>query len=425
MNNAEILQQLRLAQEHLQSAQASEAKRVLKRLLKQHPKVPDAWALTAQAERALKQWAPAAEAVRKACALAPGNLHYREQLATILTYSDQGRDLVPAIQEWSALLALLPHSPSAPAIAANLATLCMRCDMPQPILDRVLPFFEQVHVSGPERLRLAAYIAVAAYLVNDVATSATYVKQALALRQFAYDANDKRLPGDYPFLYIYCQFIQGLLEVRSAAPELYAGTPSGMLHAIGESHSLTPAKLTVGAWRVQPHLIMGAKVFHFTNPDYANFRYTLERIIRELPQSEPILMMFGEIDCRPTEGILKQWMSHANYDMPAEVMRMVTSYVRILKGAQRRRTAPIFLYGVPAPHVSAKAEVPPERHEDYCHLIRTFNAVLKQQAFDQGIVFADVYSHTVGEGGWAKAGVHLDNVHLTPATVATILATIS
>ena len=414
-------QQLQAALELMQAQQFAPARQILRQFTKRNPKHADGWFLFGQLERTLQNWPDAIAHLRKAQQLNPQVLAVTEYLAMTQLFSNQGRAMLPAIENFARLLQAMPAAPSAVAIAVNLQTLCLRADEPQRLLAAIQPFFAHYPPEGAERLRLAAGLAMASYITGDLAASQHYAQEVVALRAFAYDAHGAPLPGDYPFYFIYCEFIMGLIAAREKNPDMDHGAASSTWHAIGESHCLTPAHLTVGGYRVRSHLLMGAKAYYFGIEAGETWRYQVERVFSDIPKNEPVVVMFGEIDCRANEGIMQQWLRDPAYAMHAEVEQLVAAYVKFIKLAQLRRSGRTYVFGVPAPCRMMAEPMLSERHADFLGLIAHFNACLAAQAAAQSLPFIDIYAATVGADGWARDGMHLDGIHLRPQLVAEIL----
>jgi lysophospholipase L1-like esterase len=424
MMDVQTQQQLAQIDELLRLGYAQQAKPLLKRLLKTQPKLVDGLYRMVKAQRMLKEWPEAIATGRKLYSMAPGEVNHAEELALALTLSNEGRHVIAAMDIKREILRDHAHYPNAAGIAANIATLALRSDEPQRVYHDVRHFFEAVDVQGPERLRLSASIAVAAYILGDDAVADAYTALATGLRHLAYDADDRMLAGDYPFLYMYASFIRLLLDYRLAHAEYFAAADVTVgLHAIGESHCLSTAhlKLANGA-RVQSHLLMGVKAYAFTQPYGEAYQFHLRRMFQALPKAEPVVVIFGEIDCRPGEGIMAQWMKTPGYDMEREVATLTEEYVRFVKKAQLRRLAPTYIYGVPAASPKAKRHLPAERCDDFARMLRLFNEGLAVQAQKQELPFIDIHYLTVGDDGWAKEGMHIDEVHVKPEIVARAFA---
>lgn len=417
MDAQPLLQELTIAERMLHSGQVQEGYNVLKRLHKHHPKHTDTMMQLAFAERLLKQWPQAIALLKKACALAPESLLYPQHLAMALMFSNTGRNTLQAIGLFAAAFQRQPDYYTG---GVNMLVLSLRNDVPKPILETLAP---SLHHAQPDAIHLqyACACAIAAWLVDDPRCG-DFIATALASRQAAYDAAGKPLPGDLYFMLIYVEFLRDLLAFRHEHPALYAGTPTNELHIIGESHCLTPAHLmlTCGerTWRVVPHLIMGAQAYMFTLAEPDTWRYALEEIIRKLPKDAPIIVAFGELDCRPKEGIMNQYRTHADYALEPEIDRLCAQYVRCVKQAQLRRSGRCYIAGVPAPKRFVMADLSQGEAPVFVHIIRHFNLALQREATKQELGFIDIYAATANDDGWAKESVHLDHVHLRPDIVA-------
>ncbi len=407
--------------ELMQQNRLPEAQTIVKKLIKTEPKNETAWFLLAQIEQVHGRWSESISNYLKAQSLNPANLTMTEYLATARMQSNQGRMMVAAIDDYAAVLAKTDGAPGAVAIATNLQTLALRNDEPEKLLAAVGSYYDQYILPDSERMRMAAGLCIASFITGDFERANGYAREVIMLKHFAFDAQDQPLPGDYPFYYIYMQFLADLMEFRRTHPALYEGETSKKIHTIGESHCLTPTHTIVAGQRVRAHLMMGIKCYYFTVEKGESVRYRLESIIRSIPKDEAIVIMFGEIDCRANDGIMEKMLSDPTYDMKQEVANFVAAYVKFVKIAQLKRAAPTCLYGVPA-SVPPGDKLVPERWDDFRHLILYFNQCLAQEALKQGLPFIDIYALTAGPDGWAKEGVHIDGVHLMPDLVAGALA---
>ncbi|MEJ0010852.1 MAG: SGNH/GDSL hydrolase family protein [Alphaproteobacteria bacterium] len=235
----------------------------------------------------------------------------------------------------------------------------------------------------------------------------------------AASAAEGRQPGDLPFMLLYVEFLHALLAVRTAHPERYrAGENAPRLHVIGESHCLTPAHMSLRPGRCVPHLLMGAMAYFFTLEKPNAWQYALQETIRRLPKDEPLIVGFGELDCRATGGIMAQHRSRPDYVIAEAVDELGTKYVQFVKRAQLHRQAPACIAGVPAPNRAVGRDLPPGEAGSFTGMIRDFNAALAREAAQQQLGFIDLYAGTVDHDGWAKDGVHIDHVHLKPSVTA-------
>lgn len=408
------------AQQLLQLGEVAEARAILRRAQKLQPKNAEILLRQALIERHLKRWPEAISLLRRALALSPGNLHYMEHLAMVLMLSNRGGDSVRAIELYAQVL---PHKPWFEAVAINLSLLALRYDWPAVILESITPLLTQPDDLRPEiRLHYAASCALAAYLMGDIATSERYA--TLAVTAFG-DGDVADKPDPY-YLLRYSEFLKVLIEYRAQNPTLYeAGEGLPALHIIGESHCLTTAHTRIAdKYRVVPHLIMGAKAFFFTYEGDTTWDGALKRILARIPKDAPMAIGFGEIDCRPHEGIMEQYRRHPDYAMEQEIDALCSAYVKHVKLSQLRRLGKTYIIGVPAPNRVAQKDLRAGEEGVFTGMIRSFNAALARAAAAQQLGFIDLYAATVDGEGWASDGAHIDDVHLTPAATLAAMAAV-
>ncbi|MES2984481.1 MAG: SGNH/GDSL hydrolase family protein [Pseudomonadota bacterium] len=410
-------EQIREAHGWLRQGEALKARQLLRQVLKAQPQAPEVLCLLAQAERKLQHHAEAVLLMKKCCALSPA-LTYREHLGLALLFSQLGSNMAPAMECFAAVLAA---QPTAYESAMNLLGLAARNGMPGDMVRAVLPLLA-LPLNDAQRARLDAYLAIAAYLEHDLSRAAAHAQEALVRRAVAYDAQGKPLASDLVYLIIYAEFVSDLLAFRAAHPALYAPVVAAKrLHVVGESHCLAPAHLQVRGHGVVPHWQMGTKAYFLTAPVGESYQYGLLQMVRAIAPEEPMVLMFGEIDCRPSEGFMEHMLRDPAYDMQRGIEAVTQGYAAFAARLQRKRTGAAWLCGVPAPIRAVMAALPLAEHARFTGMIAAFNRSLAQAAQARGLRFLDIHAMTVGEGGWARDGVHLDAVHLSPALLHTAL----
>jgi tetratricopeptide (TPR) repeat protein len=203
---------------------------------------------------------------------------------------------------------------------------------------------------------------------------------------------------------------------RHAAWEKPAPTQP-TLHVLGDSHSLTLARHSVDLGNSQPicqsHLTIGCKAFHLNTRTKTPFREGFLNKLNQLPETATVLTLFGEIDCRPSEGMLPHAISKKR---PLEdiVEQTAASYVTFLH--ENRGEHSLIVGGVPAPCEEAVQEVSPSLQPTFIRMVRLFNLRLKHHCKKTGLHFIDIHTRTAGPGGVAAPGFHMDIRHLLPTT---------
>lgn len=216
---------------------------------------------------------------------------------------------------------------------------------------------------------------------------------------------------------IYRRYLTLLLDYRGAHAEAYGADGAAELHVVGESHCLSPAWTRVSLdgipHRVRPHLVMGAKAWHFAAPGPSDHKQNLARAITGLPEGGQTLFVFGEIDTRLDEGVLRHVDRHPRSDWEQVALVTALGYVTYVARLARTRGLKVSFQGVPAPAAS-HAGVEPERRTRHLELVRFFNAALETLAGDHGCRYVDVFGLSAGADGSAHRRSHLDAYHLTP-----------
>ena len=274
-------------------------------------------------------------------------------------------------------------------------------------------------LSSAQRSGLRVLRAIGAWVHDDVAACRSDIDAANAVAD-----SSERYPND-AMIGIYRRYLDLLLDYRKTHADRYATAGGPDLHVVGESHCLTAAWTQVSLdgeiHRVRPHLVMGAKAWHFASPAPSDHKQNLMRIVSALPEGAETVFVFGEIDARADDGILRYVDRHPEADWEQVALDTVGGYVRHVTALARERRLRVAFQGVPAPAVVHRG-VEPARRERHVALVRFFNAALATLASDHGCRYIDVFSVSAGPDGFAHGMGHLDAYHLTPDCLATALA---
>lgn len=192
------------------------------------------------------------------------------------------------------------------------------------------------------------------------------------------------------------------------------------LYVIGESHSLCAHGVVVRydnqEWRCAAEWISGCKQWHLGNGKANKYKHKFEAIMKRLPCQSTILLCIGEIDCRHGEGIFKAWKKSNDKLLEEVVLNTTNTYISYVTKIAVQYGHRLIVGGVPAPNTQLAA-LSPEVAGQIVHLIRIFNAMLKDQVLAAGMDFLDVYALTDRGDGIASGEWHIDNNHLLPSTV--------
>jgi hypothetical protein len=284
-------------------------------------------------------------------------------------------------------------------------------------------------------------VAVAAYMRDDLdgcgqvmdrfPTMAKDPKGLAAWRRLM-EANvgARSMPEHRPLIATlsYRTYLEALLAFREAHPDLYAGAADDLLHLVGDSHSLAPAHTVTThdghKYRVQPHTVIGAKIWHLAtdfNSSPSLQRAAFERVAASLPANAVVVAQFGEIDCRVREGLFPYLSRHPEVDRRDYCRGMAKAYVATLGRHLATEGRTVMVSGVPAP-MPINVDKAGDQREAYLAMVAMINDALRDAAVSAGFRFLDPYALTVGADGVAHGRWRLDTVHLTPDHFAPLVS---
>ena len=163
---------------------------------------------------------------------------------------------------------------------------------------------------------------------------------------------------------------------------------------------------------------MGAKVIHFVTDDENKYQVSLVSLLQDLAPGSKVVVAFGEIDCRPDEGIYSYSLK-SKRDYKDVIDDMLSKYVNALKSLADSFNIEIILYGVPAPHPQSIEILPQSEQQRFKDIIAYYNLTLANTCKHLGMTLLDVYELT-NKDGQSNLQYHIDNYHLLPKTVPTL-----
>jgi len=213
-------------------------------------------------------------------------------------------------------------------------------------------------------------------------------------------------------------FLARLGAYRNANPHAFHAAAAKTVYAIGDSHILSYANtmLELGgvAHRVCASWLAIDQPWTVRDATPSRFATAFRHIVGALPRGALVLCSCGDIYCRVGSGIMA-FVQATGRDLEAliadEVERYVTSVIRM---AEARELQLLFL-GTPAPHPAAGGSAL-SSGERLLHatIVASFNRHLRRVAGQAGRAFVDLHGATVGPDGFARGGLHMDQVHLNP-----------
>lgn len=220
---------------------------------------------------------------------------------------------------------------------------------------------------------------------------------------------------------VYWHHLDRLLSWRQAHRALGQTPGTATLYVIGESHSLTAHSVAVScggqAMRCMTEWISGIKQWHLGNTNLNKYKHRFEAVMARLPPESAILLVIGEIDCRHDEGIIQAWKKTPDRSLDDVARSTIEPYLTYVAGVAARHGHRLIVAGVPATNIQMDALSKDEAGQ-FVHLLRIFNATLKERALAAGMGFLDVYALSDRGDGIASGDWHMDTHHLSPDAVA-------
>ncbi|NTV13310.1 MAG: tetratricopeptide repeat protein [Desulfobulbaceae bacterium] len=269
----------------------------------------------------------------------------------------------------------------------------------------------------PDYPRAQAELAILTWMHGDF-TECAFCLEQISLSRRKLSAEEQK------FVAPYREFLGKLLDYRRDHGDLYASNAElPELYVIGDSHCLTPAHLQVvrrnTAYRVEARIVVGAKAWHLGRPQPNRYQRSLAKIIAALPTGAPVVVLFGEIDCRLDEGIIPHQRKTGS-DLSLAIPELVENYLTNLAqlfGAKSIR--PMFA-NVPAPNRQNGA-VPDTERQHQAFVIQEFNRALAASCAARNFPIVDTYGASIWSEGLAQGQGHLDMFHLEPVLYKRLL----
>lgn len=279
--------------------------------------------------------------------------------------------------------------------------------------DELLAFQKVLDLDpGNLGLEIAVWLAIRHYLAGDYEQ---FQNMLIAAHPLVAINDDK-----YKSPRIYWRYLSLIFSWRQKSdlwPPRQGMMP--LLYVIGESHSLSAHGVVV-RYRDQEmccdaQWISGCKQWHLGNDKANKYKRKFEAVMARLPRQSNVLLIIGEIDCRPDEGIMKVWGKHPNRTLDDIVQATVGSYVRYVGELATRYQHHLIVCGVPA--TNNLEGLTEDMVGQLVAIIRIFNATLKEMVLVAGMSFLDVYALTDRGDGIASGEWHIDSNHLLPSAV--------
>jgi len=230
---------------------------------------------------------------------------------------------------------------------------------------------------------------------------------------------------DVNFVVPYHQYLTKLVAYRKTNPGLYEhnDTPP-KLYLLGDSHSLSSANLKIkydnSEYLTETKIVIGCKAWHLANQEINQYKYGFEKRLESIPNGSKAILIYGEIDCRPNEGIVNHYKKYGN-DLIQSITDLIYNYTKyVLEKTVVKNIFPIFC-NVPARIYDYSLSIDNNDLELHQEILDIFNRVLKERVNSLKIPLIDVYSITKEESAKTHRKYHIDRNHLQPYVLKDLL----
>jgi hypothetical protein len=193
------------------------------------------------------------------------------------------------------------------------------------------------------------------------------------------------------------------------------------IYHIGESHCLSYANSIIlknkNPYYVLPKITFGAKAYHFSNQIENSFKSITRFNLKTIPRGAPVLISFGEIDCRINEGIIKA-SEKTGRKISEVVDETIEGYVSWFLNENIANQHSQYFFNVPAP--TYFSEFSEDFNNKRAEVVSQFNATLSKKLQNLDAMMIDVYEYTRNDKGFSNGQYHCDGVHLDARIIAKI-----
>ena len=215
----------------------------------------------------------------------------------------------------------------------------------------------------------------------------------------------------------YYSYLLSLVNTFNPQYYLPSTITNKTIYAIGDSHALALANLRIPTpdenYLISTQLVVGAKMWHLANTERNKFKSSVEVSLNNIPKGATVMLLFGEIDCRINEGIIRQ-LENTDKDISHITSPLVNSYLDFVKSRTSERKLKIIICGIPATNKNRK-HYDDEKFNHLLLIIKQLNYDLMTQSKEYNFKTIDTYSNTICNSGASNGSHHVDDCHLSPA----------
>lgn len=356
--------------------------------------------------RDLERFDDAVESYRQALRIKPNHAEAHYNLSFVLQALGRQEDAVSSCR-----LALLLKPDYAEALYTQANALSDLGEIDPAIISYQRVLFMDTTDLG---LRAASWLAVLYYLKADLVRCKDMLRTSLEIREIN---KSEKMPARS-----YRNYVAKIVEYLDKETELREQTGSfDHLYVIGESHSFSAHGVLVDyrgkAMRCAAQWIQGVKQWHLGNDLPNRFKRRFEFVLGSLPPQSTALLIIGEIDCRPDEGIVNVCKKYPERSLKEIAQTTVSCYLNYVARINDKYQHQLIICGVPATNYPLDA-LSPELAKQLVDIILQVNSSLKAITREMGMDFLDVYDLTNTANGIASGSWHIDTFHLVPRAIS-------
>jgi len=218
----------------------------------------------------------------------------------------------------------------------------------------------------------------------------------------------------------YLSILDGLLDWRHDHGDAYGAKADRTVHVLGDSHTLTAANLTIPIdglmTRLQTHLVFGCKVWHLVRDEPSPYRGIFDLAIKQIPSGSTVLAVFGELDCRLKEGVVRVVRRDPDLDADTLVDDLVARYVPFMLDIAKSRDWTVWFQSPAMSNINMSL-VEDDVRDVFLGVIRRFNERLRAVTAEHGTRLIDVNKVTTSDDGQARRGHYIDTNHVRPTAL--------
>lgn len=250
--------------------------------------------------------------------------------------------------------------------------------------------------------------AVEALIKNKIDLSSKYLEN--------FHGSDNKLKymlsaKEKAFCFGYSSFLDKI--IRSSNKDVFQKPDDNIVYHLGESHCLSYAhqkfSLSGQSYKIVPKITFGAKAYHFASGKKNKFKSITQTHLNEIPSYSRVLVSFGEIDCRSTDGIIP---ASIKLQLPREkiVSQTVKEYLDWLNENNLVKKHDLFILNIPCPVYNY--DISKKLNSQVAETVRLFNAALNRHMNAYKFNLIDVYGFSAGGDDFSNGRYHVDGYHL-------------